>query len=77
MSRFCDCGHKATWVYMPSYSGPQVNDYYCDNCVPRGCSCNTEPEDGDYDNLDPANWVQALDEQGRELPCCEYFIIED
>jgi hypothetical protein len=74
---YCDCGAKAVWLYMPSYSGEQQNDYYCADCVPRGCSCNTEPSDGDYDNFDPINWVQILDEQGRECPCCEFFYIED
>jgi hypothetical protein len=26
---------------MPGYAGKEEsNDYYCDDCVPRGCSCN-------------------------------------
>lgn len=33
----CKCGGLATWCYMPSSTG---NGYYCDKCVPRGCSCN-------------------------------------
>lgn len=74
---YCNCGNKATWLYMPSYSGVQHNDYYCDECVPRGCSCTYEPLDGDTDNTNPDNWAPALDEQGRERPCCEFFIIED
>jgi len=28
----------AVWFYMPSSSDP--DRYYCDTCVPRGCSCN-------------------------------------
>ena len=31
----CKCGKLATWYYMPS----EHNWVYCDNCVPRGCSC--------------------------------------
>lgn len=32
----CDCGNIATWCYMPGGG----TDYYCEQCVPRGCSCN-------------------------------------
>lgn len=62
----CDCNNKATWVYMPSYGGPQHNDYYCDQCVPRGCPCNEE-EDG----------TQVVDELGREYPCCEFWQVDE
>lgn len=31
------CGNKAVWLYMPGRIGKV---YYCDECVPRGCSCN-------------------------------------
>ena len=53
----CDsCGLKAVWAYMP-------NDkfHYCENHVPRGCSCMTDEDD---------NYLK--DEQDRLLPCCEY-----
>jgi hypothetical protein len=30
----CKCGKPAVWFYMPGSS------LYCDDCVPRGCSCN-------------------------------------
>lgn len=33
----CKCGYLATWCYMPCSTG---NPYYCDSCVPRGCSCS-------------------------------------
>lgn len=34
----CSCCDKtATWIYMPSGDGKR---WYCDDCVPRGCSCN-------------------------------------
>jgi len=42
------------------------NKNYCDNCVPRGCSCN-EDENG----------KEQLDSKGRKYPCCEYFEIHD
>ena len=77
MTDLCDCGNIAKWLYMPSYDGPQRNDFYCDICVPRGCSCNTEPIDGNYDNLDPTNWEEPLDDLGRKWPCCEYSYIGD
>lgn len=44
----------------------------CEKCVPRGCSCNLDPVDGDYDNGDPANWAQPVDDKGRQYPCCEW-----
>lgn len=38
--------NMAVWIYMPK------NYFYCDNCVPRGCSCNlyTVKDDGKPDN---------------------------
>lgn len=30
----CDCGNTATYIYGPNGTP------YCDECVPRGCSCN-------------------------------------
>lgn len=38
-NELCDCGKKAVWVYMPGYSSGE-NSFHCDDCVPRGCSCN-------------------------------------
>ena len=55
----CDFCHAkiATWEYMP-----RSFEYYCDDCVPRGCSCNIYEDTG----------AQHIDEQGRYLPCCEF-----
>lgn len=64
----CKCKNIATWVYMPGGK----DDYYCDGHVPRGCSCNLKPKDGDYENNNPDNWYQPLDDKNRELPCCEF-----
>lgn len=38
-----ECGSLAYWMYMPGGSGSIEEDVYCDECVPRGCSCNQEP----------------------------------
>lgn len=67
--RRCDICHwrMSDWWYGPG------NGEACDTCVPRGCSCTVEPLDGNYENLDPANWEKAKDPQGREVPCCEWF----
>jgi len=68
------CGGLATWIYMPSDS----NRSYCDVCVPRGCSCNLEcDEDGNFIFDKSGELVQYLDDQGRELPCCEYDFFEE
>ena len=58
---------RATWMYAPG------DEIACDKCVPRGCTCNQEPIDGDYENLSPENWKEATDEQGRKYPCCEWL----
>ena len=36
--KYCDCGKGAKWLYMPSSN--MENPYCCEDCVPRGCSCN-------------------------------------
>jgi hypothetical protein len=82
---------KATWFYGPaneSLSGC----YCCNECVPRGCSCNhcnSKEEDPKYSEFPPTDrtnwkWIDEekgiwtnLDEKGRELPCCEWFHFEE
>jgi len=67
------CRNKAVWLYMP---GKDINsDLYCDNCVPRGCSCNIKYPDDDYDGDD--KYDQLTDDKGRELPCCEFDYNKD
>lgn len=61
------CGKPAIWSYMPGDAEA------CDDCVPRGCSCNEEPADGDYENASTGNFVQPLDARGRQFPCCEWM----
>lgn len=71
----CICSKKAHWSYMPGKAS------YCENCVPRGCSCNQELKEGISDlseeASDPANYIEKLDDFGRKLPCCEYMQITD
>ena len=69
----CKCGRFAMWQYT---SGDTA---VCDECVPRGCSCNIIfTDDFDEDgNLIPlldkdGNCVEETDELGRLLPCCEW-----
>ena len=56
------CFEMATWKYMPSGERDELDRYYCDVCIQRGCSCNENP------NTD----IEYVDDQGRLLPCCEY-----
>jgi len=39
--RYCE-KKFATWIYMPDTEGRVL--LACDNCVPRGCSCNESNE---------------------------------
>jgi hypothetical protein len=42
MKKFlCKCKKIATWEFVPSSTNKR-NPYYCEECVPRGCICNTE-----------------------------------
>jgi len=68
------CGALAIWIYMPS----DGNYNYCDDCVPRGCSCNFSCDEDANLILDEETneFVQDKDEQGRLLPCCEYDFFE-
>jgi hypothetical protein len=55
----CDICHNkmATWEYVP-----RGYEYYCDSCVPRGCSCNIDE-----------NGVEETDGNGLKIPCCEFW----
>lgn len=84
----CDCGKMAMWVYAPGFSSG-ASPYFCDDCVPRGCSCNhhyikeEEYDDTPTEEDAPIKWIKEgeiwchVDEQGREYPCCEYDYDED
>lgn len=48
----CVCGKEAVWCYMPG------GECYCDDCVPRGCSCNVDniQEFGEPKTDGPVMW---------------------
>lgn len=58
------CSRIATWYYSP-WSSEKIEheNYYCEDHVSRGCSCNL---------IYPENIEERKDELGRLLPCCEY-----
>jgi len=72
------CNKNAVWFYMPG----DDDQNYCDDHVPRGCSCNIyikedliyETEE-QYSKLmeNPNNLIELLDDKGRKLPCIEYM----
>ena len=72
------CGKPADWMYIDDTT-------LCDDCVPRGCSCNLELKDDiefildEYGNIDnpEEDYHQPLDEYGREYPCCEWMYINE
>lgn len=55
------CTAIATWLLL---SG---DDAYCDEHVPRGCSCQISIDDG----------TPNRDDKGRLLPCVEYIFDEE
>lgn len=72
--KICSYCHirKAKWMYMPGI------EMACEKCVPRGCMCNLEPKDpNNYDEENPNDWYQPLDDKGREYPCCEWMEVDD
>lgn len=73
-----NCPEDAVWYYLPSNETEKGKEpYYCDAHVPRGCDCNLKPKDGNYENSNPDNWEEEVDEEGRKYPCCEYMFSED
>lgn len=34
------CDKIATWCYIPNCNEKTSEGFYCNDCVPRGCSCN-------------------------------------
>ena len=68
MLQKCDCGKLAVWIYEPGFSNG--SPFFCDDCVPRGCTCNhyyvdvnsyhpplenpNSPEESDH----PIKWIE-------------------
>lgn len=62
------CGRPAVWTYSPTYSGKREwRRMFCDQCVPRGCSCQLDRHDG----------LPYRDKRGRRIPCGEYTYSAD
>ena len=76
---YCE-NNEATWLYFPRNGGK--TDYACDDCVPRGCSCNIGligiDDDPPQDENSKWHWIKEnqtweyLDEKGRQWPCWEW-----
>lgn len=49
-----------------------VSDYACDDCVPRGCSCNLY-EKTKRKTFSIENYEYKKDKKGREIPCEEWI----
>lgn len=74
MHKCYKCDKMAVWYYMPADKlRIEMEYYYCDNCVPRGCSCNiiSYPDD-----MPQESYEYYKDELGRDLPCIEYEFCE-
>jgi len=63
---YCDV-KNAKWV------NTVVEDYACDECIPRGCSCVMYAVDGNESNLAISNWDYKKDKKGDELPCEDWI----
>ena len=69
------CGKMATWYYLPSTRG---RSFFCDDCVPRGCTCNIDniEEMPSIFNMENVRWwpkhilEKCLVEKGDPMLCC-------
>ena len=52
------CSKIAVYYYLPR----NEDEYYCEDCISRGCSCQCDFDTDEY----------LLDDLGRKLPCVEY-----
>jgi len=72
----CGCIPEEGWYYFPE-TKEKVDYFYCDNCVPRGCSCQKELKNGiDWKSEEATkseNYHDLLDKKGRKLPCVEFW----
>lgn len=80
------CDKTATWWYAPySPSKIQINAFYCEDHISRGCSCQEALKPGvsekydEYGNIDNSSedYEYYTDSLGRALPCIEYDYSED
>lgn len=70
----CSCNKIATYYYAPSYEGKkEEQNYYCEDCVPRGCGCNyhhSKPEDfhPPLDEGEKPEGIEGKDWKWVEIP---------
>jgi len=68
------------WYYIAS-TDDNIDYFYCDDCVPRGCSCRKElKNDIDINSKeakDPKSYHDRLDASGRKLPCVEFSFVDN
>ncbi len=70
MKFLCLCSKLAIW-WQPTRD---YYPYFCDDCVPRGCSCNFDLKEGkDPSSENEGDYFEVLDESERKKPCIEYF----
>lgn len=77
----------ATWWYAPYTTNKNNfnNHFYCDDHVPRGCSCNSSLKKGIVEKYDIEgmllntndDYEYDKDSLGRDVPCIEYDYSED
>lgn len=67
----------AVWIYMPGGSG---KNFYCDDCVPRGCSCNVRNIDNLENNVSlPLMWwgkEEDLFSEGSHIRRYDSYYVE-
>lgn len=79
MTKCFNCDKEATWFYAPG----KEEDVACDDCVPRGCSCNLELKSGVkeipyHEGINDAeDYYQPVDDLGREFPCIEWMRFDE
>lgn len=63
--KICNCCgiKKAVWF------NSLMVEYACDECVPRCCSCQIYPKNGNENDYNADNWDYKKDENGEYIPC--------
>lgn len=67
--RCCHCKNEAKWIVMSSSKGEY--SFYCDECVPRGCTCNLCDLEFDGEPPKDANviWWTKADYENNFTKC--------
>jgi hypothetical protein len=61
------CGYCG--VQNAKWKNELVNDFACDECVPRGCSCHLYEKPNKRKSFSIEDYEYKTDKNGRELPC--------